>query len=102
MDVITCVAPNLRTIPHNRVNPNTGKKADISYQELKNCTGVEIQRILRWRLQIRQRYCFWEHSDVKPFGPPPEIFDVIEYAVYHTGCETANYEAFRDARGRFL
>lgn len=35
VDVITCVAPNLRTIPHNRVNPNTGKKADISYQELK-------------------------------------------------------------------
>lgn len=54
-------------------------------------------------MQIRQRYCFWEHSDVEPFGPPPpEIFDVIEYAVYHTGCETANYEAFRDARGRFL
>lgn len=35
MDVITCVAPNLRTIPHNRVNPNAGKKADTSYQELK-------------------------------------------------------------------
>lgn len=48
-------------------------------------------------MQIRQRYCFWKHSDVEPFGPPPEIFDVIEYAVYHTGCETANYEAFRDA-----
>ncbi len=71
MDVITCVAPNLRTIPHNRVNPNAGKKADTSYQELKkNCTGVEIQKILRWWLQIRQRYCFWEHSDVEPFGIP--------------------------------
>ena len=29
-------------------------------------------------------------------------FDVIEYAVYHTERETVNYEAFRDARGRFL
>lgn len=47
VDVITCVAPNLRTMLLNRVNPNAGKKADTSYQELKKLHRSRIQRILR-------------------------------------------------------
>ena len=31
-----------------------------------------------------------------------ECFDTIEYAVFHTERETANYEAFRMAMDRFL
>ena len=34
-----------KTIPHNRVNPNAGKKADTFYQELKKLHRSRIQRI---------------------------------------------------------
>lgn len=103
MDVITCVAPNLRTIPHNRVNPNTGKKADISYQELKKLHRSRNSKNFEVAVANKAEVLLLGAFGCGAFrSPPPEIFDVIEYAVYHTGCETANYEAFRDARGRFL
>lgn len=44
--VITCAAPNLRSIPSNRMNPNAGsKKADITYEGLRALHTARIQRI---------------------------------------------------------
>ena len=46
VDVITCAAPNLRSIPSNRMNPNAGsRKADITYEGLRALHGARIQRI---------------------------------------------------------
>lgn len=117
VDVITCAAPNLRTIPHNRVNPNAGKKADTFYQELKKLHRSRIQRIFEAAVANKAEVLILGAFGCGAFRNPRKLvaevfseftekyrgcFDVIEYAVYHTERETANYEAFRDAMGRFL
>lgn len=81
---------------HNRVNPNAGKKADTSYQELKKLHRSRNSK--NFEVAVANQAELFSEFTEKYRG----CFDVIEYAVYHTERETVNYEAFRDARGRFL
>lgn len=117
VDVITCAAPNLRNIPSNRMNPNAGsKKADISYEELKALHRSRIQRIFEVAMANEEEVLILGAFGCGAFCNPPELvaevfaeitekyrryFDMIEYAVFHTERETANYEAFKMAMKRF-
>lgn len=117
VDVITCAAPNLRKIPSNRMNPNAGsKKADISYEELKALHRSRIQRIFEVAMANEEEVLILGAFGCGAFCNPPELvaevfaemtekyrrcFDMIEYAVFHTERETANYEAFKVAMEKF-
>lgn len=117
VDVITCAAPNLRNVPSNRMNPNAGsKKAEISYDDLKALHTARIQRIFEVAIASNAEVLILGAFGCGAFCNPPELvaevfaeitekyrkcFDVIEYAVFHTERETANYVAFEDAMRRF-
>lgn len=117
VDVITCAAPNLRNVPSNRMNPNAGsKKADISYEGLKILHTGRIQRIFEVAIANKAEVLILGAFGCGAFRNPPELvaevfaeftekyrdcFDVIEYAVYHTEREMANYMIFKEAMERF-
>lgn len=116
VDVITSAAPNLRNIPSNRMNPNAGsRKADITYEGLKALHTARIQRIFEVAMANGADVLILGAFGCGAFCNPPELvaevfakftekyrdnFDVIEYAVFHTERETANYKAFKDAMKR--
>lgn len=118
VDVITCAAPNLRNVPSNRMNPNAGsKKADITYEGLKELHITRIQRIFEVAMANKAEVLILGAFGCGAFCNPPELvaevfveltekyrecFDVIEYAVFHTEWETANYVAFKEAMERFF
>lgn len=113
VDVITCAAPNLRRIPSNRMNPSAGsKKADITYDGLRALHTARIQRIFEVAMVNGAEVLILGAFGCGAFCNPPELvaevfakftekyrynFDVIEYAVFHTERETANYKAFKEA-----
>ena len=113
VDVITCAAPNLRKIPSNSMNPNAGsKKAEITYEELRTLQVRRIQRIFEVAIANKAEVLILGAFWCGAFCNPPELvaevfaeitekyrdcFDVIEYAVYHTEREMANYVAFENA-----
>lgn len=113
VDVITCAAPNLRSIPSNRMNPNAGsRKADITYEGLRALHTARIQRIFEVAMANGAEVLILGAFGCGAFCNPPELvakvfakftekyrdnFEVIEYAVFHTERETANYKAFKDA-----
>ncbi len=117
VDVITCAAPNLRNIPSNRMNPNSGsRKADISYEGLRALHTARIQRIFEVAISNGAEVLILGAFGCGAFCNPPELvaevfakltekyrdnFDVIEYAVFHTQRETANYRAFKSAMEKF-
>lgn len=117
VDVITCAAPNLRSIPSNRMNPNAGsRKADITHEGLIALHTARIQRIFEVAMKNGAEVLILGAFGCGAFCNPPELvaevfakftekyrdnFDVIEYAVFHTERETANYKAFKDAMERF-
>ena len=111
VDVITCAAPNLRKIPSNRMNPNAGsQKANITDEELRTLHIARIQRIFEVAMASGAEVLILGAFGCGAFCNPPEVvakvfaeytekyrkcFDVIEYAVFHTEKETANYRAFK-------
>ena len=117
VDVITCAAPNLRNIPSNRMNPNSGsRKADISYEGLRALHTARIQRIFEVAISNGAEVLILGAFGCGAFCNPPELvaevfakltekyrdnFDTIEYAVFHTQRETANYRAFQSAMESF-
>ena len=118
VDVITCAAPNLRKVSSNHMNPNAGsKKAEISYQGLKELHTSRINRIFEVAVANKAEVLILGAFGCGAFCNPPELvagvfaectekyrecFDVIEFAVYHTERETENYKAFKNAMKRFL
>ena len=118
VDVITCAAPNLRSIPSNCMNPNAGsKKANITYEGLRALHTARIQRIFEVAMENKADVLILGAFGCGAFCNPPELvaevfakftkeyqenFDVIEYAVFHTERETANYEAFKKEMKQFV
>lgn len=116
VDVITCAAPNLRSIPSNRMNPNAGsKKADITYEGLRALHTARIQRIFEVAMANGAEVLILGAFGCGAFCNSPELvaevfanftekyrnnFDMIEYAVFHTERETANYKAFEAAMSK--
>ena len=117
VDVITCAAPNLRKIPSNYMNPNAGsKKADITYKELTALHTARIRRIFEVAMANGAEVLILGAFGCGAFCNPPELvaevfakftekyrecFEVIEYAVFYTERETANYVAFKNAMEKF-
>ena len=112
VNVITCAAPNLRECPSNAMNPHAGDKAaKVTPAELEKLLTSRIQRIFEVAVANGNEVMILGAFGCGAFRNPPEIvakvfksvmqnytkyFDVIEYAVYHTEREIANYEAFRN------
>lgn len=109
-DIISCAAPNLREKPSNPMNPYSGNKAvKISNAELEELLTSRIRRIFQLAAANENDVLVLGAFGCGAFRNPPELvarvfrkvmeeyigcFDTIEYAVYHTERETANYNAF--------
>lgn len=116
--VITCAAPNLRSVPSNMMNPNAGSKAaSVTYEGLRKLLTSRIQRIFEVALRNKADVLILGAFGCGAFRNPPKLvaevfaeftekyrncFDVIEYAVFHVEHERANYEAFKEAMKRFV
>ena len=110
VNILTCAAPNLRERPSNMMNPHAGDKAaKITPSELEKLLTARIRRIFAIAVANSNEVLVLGAFGCGAFRNPPEIvarvfnnvmqdylryFDTIEYAVYHTEREVANYEAF--------
>ena len=110
VDILTCAAPNLRSMPSNVMNPDSGDKA-------VKLTDDELIKILEPRVRKIFDVASFYKNDVLILGAfgcgafmnPPQLvaevfkkvmkdyirkFEVIEYAVYCRDFETKNYDEF--------
>ena len=110
VNILTCAAPNLRERPSNAMNPHAGDKAaKITPTELEKLLTARIRRIFEIAIANGNEVLILGAFGCGAFKNPPQIvakvfnavmqdylyhFDTIEYAVYHTAREVANYEAF--------
>lgn len=111
VNILTCAAPNLRERPSNLMNPQAGyKQAKLTPAELESLLASRIRRIFEVAIANDNDVLILGAFGCGAFRNPPEIvakvfynvmqdfigyFDTIEYAVYHTEREVANYEAFQ-------
>ena len=110
VNILTCAAPNLRERPSNMMNPHTGKvAAKITPSELEKLLTERIRRIFEVAVSNKNEVLILGAFGCGAFKNPPKIvarvfnkvmqdyicyFDTIEYAVYHTEREVANYDTF--------
>ena len=110
VNILTCAAPNLRERPSNAMNSHAGDKAaKITPTELKKLLTARIRHIFEIAVANGNEVLILGAFGCGAFKNPPQIvakvfnavmqdylyhFDTIEYAVYHTEREVANYEAF--------
>ena len=111
VNILTCAAPNLRERPSNAINPHAGyKPAKVTTAELETLLTARVRRIFEVAVSNENEVLILGAFGCGAFRNPPEIvanvfnkvmqdylgyFDTIEYAVYHTEREVANYEAFK-------
>lgn len=111
VNILTCAAPNLRERPSNAMNPHAGDKATkITPTELEKLLTKRIRRIFEIAVANGNEVLILGAFGCGAFRNPPAIvanvfntvmqdylcsFDTIEYAVYHTEREVANYETFK-------
>ena len=111
VNILTCAAPNLRERPSNAMNPYAGDKAvKIMSAELEKLLTKRIRRIFKIAVANGNEVLILGAFGCGAFRNPPEIvakvfntvmqeylcyLDTIEYAVFHTEREVANYEAFK-------
>ncbi len=110
VNILTCAAPNLRERPSNAMNPNAGTTAaKISATELEKLLTSRVRRIFEVAVANGNEVLILGAFGCGAFRNPPELvakvfrnvmqdylgyFETIEYAVYHTEREIANFEAF--------
>ena len=113
VNILTCAAPNLRERPSNAMNPHAGDTAaKISSTELEKLLTARVRRIFEVAVANGNEVLILGAFGCGAFRNPPALvacvfynvmkdyldrFDVIEYAVYHTEREVANFEAFSSA-----
>ena len=118
VDVITCAAPNLRSIPSNMMNPNAGSsQAKITHDGLKVLLMSRVKRIFELAIANGAEVLILGAFGCGAFRNPPKLvaevfanytkeyrnaFDAIEYAVFYVEHERANYEAFREEMSQFI
>ena len=114
-DILTCAAPNLRENPSNSMNPQPNSKpAAVTPQQLKELLTVRIRRIFKVAAAKGCDVLILGAFGCGAFRNPPQIvaqvfaevmqdfiyhFETIEYAVFHTQRETANFDEFRKFLG---
>ena len=110
VNVLTCAAPNLRERPSNAMNPFAGDTAaKITLTELEKLLTARIKRVFETAVVNGNEVLILGAFGCGAFRNPPKIvakvfntvmqdylcyFDTIEYAVFHTEREVANFEAF--------
>ena len=110
VNILTCAAPNLRERPSNAMNPFAGDTAaKITLTELEKLLTTRIKRIFETAVVNGNEVLILGAFGCGAFRNPPKIvakvfntvmqdylcyFDTIEYAVFHTEREVANFEAF--------
>ncbi len=113
VNILTCAAPNLRERPSNAMNPYAGTTAaKISATELEKLLTLRIRRIFEVAVAKGNEVLILGAFGCGAFRNPPELvakafrnvmqdyldrFETIEYAVFHTEREIANFEAFSNA-----
>lgn len=118
VDVITCAAPNLRNVPSNRMNPHAGnEKANVTVSELKEILLSRVHKIFEVAIASEAEVLILGAFGCGAFCNPPKVvaevfaqcveeyrkyFEVIEFAVYHTEREKANFEAFEQMMKKFM
>lgn len=118
VDVITCAAPNLRSVPSNMMNPNAGSsKANISYEGLRELFKSRIKRIFEIAMVNGAEVLILGAFGCGAFRNPPNLvaevfaeytreyhkcFEVVEYAVFHMEYEKINFEIFIEEMDQFL
>lgn len=111
VNILTCAAPNLRERPSNAMNPCAGNvAAKVTTAELESLLTQRIRRIFEVAVDNGNEVLILGAFGCGAFRNPPEVvakvfynvmqdfaqsFDTIEYAVYHTERELANFEAFK-------
>lgn len=112
VDVITCAAPNLRSMPSNSMNPFAGDApADIDDKDLYQLHLKRLERVFRVAAANGAEVLILGAFGCGAFCNPPAVvgrafkdvqekyasyFETIEYAVFCGGHETQNYDAFCD------
>ncbi len=110
VDILTCAAPNLRSVPSNTMNPNAGRKpVTISDEDLKKLHIKRAKRMLDIAKANGAQVVILGAFGCGAFQNPPKVvaeamreaiseylydFQVIEFAVYCSPRDTANYDAF--------
>ena len=110
VNILTCAAPNLRERPSNSMNPFAGDTAaKITLTKLEKLLTARIKRIFETAVVNGNEVLILGAFGCGAFRNPPKIvakvfntmmqdylryFDTIEYAVFHTEREVANFEAF--------
>lgn len=110
VDVITCAAPNLRSMPSNLMNPFAGDaSADIEDDDLHELHLQRLERVFRVAATNGAEVLILGAFGCGAFCNPPTVvaksfkdvqkkyasyFETIEYAVFCGGHETKNYDAF--------
>ena len=111
VNILTCAAPNLRERPSNYMNPHAGNTAaKITPKELEKLLAARICQIFEIAVANENEVLILGAFGCGAFRNPPETvakvfntvmqdylryFDTIEYAVFHTEREIANYVAFK-------
>ncbi len=112
VDVLTCAAPNLRQKPYNAMNPGSGTAVRVSDQELLELHLSRGRQILRVAAHHGAEAVILGAFGCGAFRNPPAVvakayrtlmdefdgqFRAIEFAVYCSPGDTANYDAFAKA-----
>lgn len=110
VDIISCAAPNLRNIPSNSMNPDSGNEAvSIKSSQLLELHMKRIKRVLDIAKANQEEVMVLGAFGCGAFCNPPEVvseamarvikeylydFKTIEFAVYCSPKDTKNYEVF--------
>lgn len=110
IDVISCATPNLRNMPSNAMNPDSGDKAvKISQRDLLELHKSRIRRVLDIALTSNAEVLILGAFGCGAFQNPPNIvaeamagvikdylhcFRAIEFAVYCPPNDSTNYDVF--------
>ena len=117
VNVLTCVAPNLRERPSNRMNPEDGNKAvQISRAELQYLHEKRMRKVLDIAVKEGNKVIVLGAFGCGAFSNPPDVvatamktvvqeyrnnFEIIEFAVYCSPRDDLNYRAFQRKLGRY-
>ena len=114
VDVITCAAPNLRERPDNAMNPGAGSPVRLSRQDIYSLHTQRARKIMRVAALHDADVLILGAFGCGAFCNPPEVvasayrdvlpefahaFSTVEFAVYCTPRDDANYQAFHRTLG---
>ncbi len=114
VDVITCAAPNLRERPGNAMNPGAGSPVRLSRQDIYSLHTQRARKILSVAALHDIDVLILGAFGCGAFCNPPEVvasayrdvlpefaraFSTVEFAVYCTLQDDANYQAFHRTLG---